>query len=238
MKCLLLFAISMVFLLSCARNSQAASITSIFDSDADGWFVQDVFQSTGNPGGTFSAGWSATGGNPGGHIFKDDPGPLAFFLAAPGKFIGNKSGSIGGTLSFDLSTSATSVGNVDSLIWLRGSGVILSYDASKQVETTFTSFTAPLDSSGNWTYYQDGLVNSRAATDADFNLVLSNLSALMIRGDYINGVERTSLDNVVMTGSTNPVPEPATVALIGIGIVGIAGAEARRRRKKRAVDNY
>ena len=33
-----------------------------------------------------------------------------------------------------------------------------------------------------------------------------------------------------------PVPEPATVALLGIGIVGLAGAEVKRRWKKKAVD--
>ncbi len=37
-------------------------------------------------------------------------------------------------------------------------------------------------------------------------------------------------------GQEAAIPEPTTFLLLGIGIVGLAGAEVRRRRKKKEVD--
>jgi hypothetical protein len=78
-----------------------------------------------------------------------------------------------------------------------------------------------------------GLV--RFATEQQIRDVLSALTALRIRGEYLNATNETMrLDNVSMDAPPEPTPEPAALALMGTGLAGCA-FYVRRRRRRRAL---
>ncbi len=199
-----------------AASLPALAVTSTFDTDAEGWSAQGDIQ------GPLT--WSATGGNPGGHVLIDDltTGGVTYFVA-PALFHGNFSGAFGSLLTFDLMQvypGGANQFNTEDVI-LQGNGLTVVYNtASNPGNNTWTSYAVPLSAAG---WRLDSLSGS-AVTNEQFITVLSNLSALKIRAEYQTGADIGHLDNVAL------VPEPATTVmfLAGIGCVALAAGRSRR----------
>lgn len=163
-----------------------------------------------------SATYQPTGGNPGGHICCEISS-FSDFFAAPAPYLGNKANFIGGTLSLEVQHNQGDV-IADFILVLEGSGTVLVYDSPIVVGgPSFTQIVIPMQPAPGWSVVANDCLELQAldcdpATESDFHLVMSNLSSLNIRGDWISGADIGRLDNV------NLVPEPGTLLLVSLGI--------------------
>lgn len=239
------FFSSIVSLGICALTfCQAAAfgaITSSFNTDADGW--SSVKLAYPNPGApptvldTYTPNWSSPNGNPGGFIYFTDPdgnNPIhgdTQYWSAPAKFLGDKSAYFGGTLTYYLTDY---IGNPASYnqedIILVGGGLTLVYD------------TPVVPNAFNWTPYSVGLsaagwkvgsLSGVAATTAEMQTALGSLTAFYIRAEYQLGEDTGNLDEVnLVPGLAEPpaVPEPASLVVWGLGMLGCALRVGRRKK--------
>jgi hypothetical protein len=141
--------------------------------------------------------YAPSGGNPSstGYIFIIDRAEGdVFYFNAPSRFRGNKAGAFGRYLAFDLIWSETEASDYKDApdVILAGAGMTLTAQLPGLPGTTWTHYDIALDPRGGWVHGDTG----EAATAAQIQSVLGNISQLRIRGEFRTGPEQGGLDNV------------------------------------------
>jgi hypothetical protein len=140
---------------------------------------------------------TAQGGNPGGYVYAVDQvnGPPQHFIA-PARFLGDVSEAFGRLLSFDMMWIGDSPDEQPEpvKVVLKSGALTLVKQFAEGPGADWTSFSVRLDESGDWRHETTEAV----ATASQIQQVLAQLQQLVIRAEFNEGEERTSLDNVVL----------------------------------------
>ncbi|MCG3208918.1 MAG: hypothetical protein FOGNACKC_02531 [Anaerolineae bacterium] len=189
--------------------------SSTFDTNNDGWAT--TVDAVGNP----IPSYSGTGGNPGGYIYAvDGLITTGWYFVAPAKFRGNQAAAYLGSLEFDLRLIAgLGLGFPLDGVVMTGGGLTLAANVATPA-STWTHYRIPL-APANWVDKADG----QPPTSAELLSVLSNLTDLRIRGEYITLVDTEGLDNVVLNRGPAVVTIVVTPA-IAATVVNTATAAA------------
>lgn len=192
-------------------------VRSDFDTGADGWIAAN---------GARDFVWESSGGDPGGFVHaKDRNFNALWFFLAPSAYLGDMGSAYGGTLSYRLMSDSNSepLETAYADVQLLGEdGTLLAFGGGHIPSSAWATYLVPLTAGDSW---HVGSVSGPQATQAEMMGVLSDLKALRIRGDYMQAVETTSLDTVVLSA----VPEPASVLMLLGGLAMLAGTVSRRR---------
>lgn len=171
-------------------------IQTSFESGTEGWTI------IGGTGGHDAAGGVGGGGALTGQ--DNDSGDWAF--AASDLWLGDLSAYYGATLSFQQRQKVLTSQLPDTApdVILRGNGLVLVANVGAPPLTEWTDYSVNLSLGQGW---KIGSLTGRIATEAEIRAVLSDLTALEIRGDYVSGLTDDIgwLDNVVLS---DPAPVP------------------------------
>ncbi|MHB1459996.1 MAG: laminin B domain-containing protein [Armatimonadota bacterium] len=177
------------------ESSESIVVHSGFDSGDEGWKVVDVpdngpYDQISNP---IVPTYHTDMGTSGGCVSSTDPNGVTFYWQAPEAFLGNKLAAYGGALTFDLRTEGSALWQ-DADVVLIGGGTVLVYDIPTDPTSEWANYRVPF-SEGGW---KVGSLLGTTATANDLRYVLSDLTTLLIRGEYWWGGDNCFLDNVSM----------------------------------------
>jgi Ca2+-binding RTX toxin-like protein len=202
MRNLSVAVLAAVACLAIPASAGAVTLQNTFDASPEGWLTG---QGSGNPS---SISFSASGGNPGGHIFDSDTvadtggGSNLFFFQASAAWTGNLSANYGGMLSFDMKHTAAEYGPIIA-IFANNGDILETQAATIPTNAAWTTISVPLDGGGGWAYVHGG--NGTDASAANFNTVLSDVSAVLIVGDLDSGTGGVArLDNAKLLEPAAP----------------------------------
>ena len=145
------------------------------------------------------------GGNPGGHIMQEDVRFSVGYFSAPAEYLGDQSTFIGGRLSFDTKISPPrSAFSVPEVILLAGDRSLV-FDLTPTPTDQWQAYTIELRHDAGWKVDSP---SGNAPSESEFQTILSSLTGLFIRSEYISGPDQGFLDNVVFNNGDDPPPPP------------------------------
>ena len=197
-----------IFILLCsvlliAKTHAQYSLGSTFDSGLEGWSSP-----------TASVSYISSGGNPGGFVsITDIISGDGMSLFAPSGFLGNQSGFLGGTISFDVKNLNGAAANNSSGTPF-GKVIISGSSGTASKELAGLGFPPP---DGLWHTYSASLIPA----DWNGNLVnaLGNVTQIRIVMESNNAIlESNGFDNFQLQA----VPEPGSGLIVLLSVCVIA----------------
>lgn len=189
-------------------------IKSTFETGSEGWTII-----------LGAGGHDATGGVGGsGALTGQDTTSGDWAFAASAEWLGDLSAYYGATLSFQQRQKVLTGQLPDTVpdVILRGNGLVLVANVGAPPSTDWTNYSVNLSLGQGW---KVGSLTGRVATEAEIRAVLSNLTALEIRGDYVSGLTDDIgwLDNVVLSDPDPVLPVSGGWQIVETFDTGLGG---------------
>lgn len=183
---LVIVIIIVLFFKKCQNNT----IASYFEQNDEAWtIVGDAQEGSSKPN------YESTSGNPGGYIWADDNATGGtWYWSAPKKFLGNRVSSYNKKITFSLKQSSLNnqFDNDDVILFSNDKKII--FNTLNNPDTSWTDYTVPL----NEEFWKYSASDKQHVSKKDFTEILSNLTGIYIRGEYVEGKDNGGIDNVIL----------------------------------------